>query len=533
MPSNGFKMFTVITLVCGLLLAALAGAGNAPVLAARAAQLEVYHLTTDRAGVQQLIVGGGDLVSVRQIDAERREVHLVATRAQIAELRAQGFEPQIWLTDTGLTATEAMAADQDRADQTGGGVYRPWDGPGNIEEEIRKLAADHPDHVQLKVVGKSVQGRDILALRVTAGIANAPKRPKVLYNSLQHAREWIAIEVNRRLAHRFIEGYGKEDDITAILDKTEVWFIVAANPDGYQLTHQPGFRLWRKNTRDNNGDGAVEANGDGVDINRNFAGRWNFDAEGSSSRQASDTYHGPGPASEPETEALQNLLREQQFALMLNYHSAAELILYPDGWQDQTPTADDPIFTALAGTLQDPAVPGFQPMLSAGLYITNGETCDFAHGQANTLCFTPELSTPPNGAGTFEFPDDETLIQAEFIKNLPFALDVARTAQEPTSPNSHLTGRQAAPIQVDDFGVSYGSPQAIQANVQRRLGEVTMRYSINGGAVKTAPAVDWAGGERYGDTGDVFYRRVRAVVPDAKKGDVVQVSFAAGGEEER
>lgn len=533
MPSRLRTRLAVITLVSGLLLPALAAAGNARILAARAAELEVYRLPTDRQGIQELIIAGSDLVSVQQTGLDRFEVQVVATRDQIADLRSQGFEPRLWLTPEGRTATESLADDVSRADQAGTGVYRPWDGPGNIDEEIRKLAADHPGHVELKVVGKTVQNRDILALRVTAGIAQAPTRPKVLFNALQHAREWIAIEVNRRLAHHFIEGYGKDETVTAILDHTEVWFILAANPDGYQLTHQPGFRLWRKNARDLNGDGQVDANNDGVDINRNFAARWNFDTEGSSGGLNSQTYRGPSAASEPETQALQDLLRAQQFALMLNYHSAAELILYPDGWQDQTRTPDDPIFTALAGTLQDPAVPGFTPMLSAGLYITNGETCDFAHGSAGTLCFTPELSTPPpgSGGGTFEFPDNEALIQAEFLKNLPFALDIARTAQEPTEPSSHLTGRQAAPIQVDDFSVSYGSRQPVQANVQRRLGEVTMRYRINGGPATQVPAVDWAGGERYGDTGDVYYHRVRGVVPAAAKGDRVEVTFSAGGVE--
>lgn len=530
MPSPRHRILVVIVLVSALLLPALAGAGNARVLADRAAQLEVYRLPTDRAGIQLLVVGGADLVGVRQTGLDRFDVQLVAARPELIRLREQGFEPRLWLTPDGRTATESLAFDQDRVQQTGG-VYRPWDGPGNIDAEIRKLAADHPDRVELKTIGKTIQGRDILALRVTAGIAQAPSRPKVLYNALQHAREWIAIETNRRLAHHFIEGYGQDAEVTAILDKTELWFVICANPDGYQLTFQQGFRLWRKNARDLNGDGAVDANNDGVDINRNFAARWNFDTEGSSGTPNSQTYRGPSAASEPETVALQDLVRAQKFALMLNYHSAAELILYPDGWQDQTRTADDPIFTALAGTLADPAVPGFTPMLSAGLYITNGETCDYAHAQAGTLCFTPELSTPPpgSGGGTFEFPDNEALIQAEFQKNLPFALDIARTAQEPEAPSSHLAGRSAAAIQVDAFGASYGSPQPVQANVQRRLGPVTMRYRVNGGTVQEQAAADWAGGERYGDTGDVYYHRVRAAVPGGKPGDKVEVTFSAGG----
>ena len=65
-------------------------------------------------------------------------------------------------------------------------------------------------------------------------------------------------------------------------------------------------RLWRKNLRDNNGDGVITP-GDGVDLNRNFPTRWGYDNEGSSPNPGSETYRGPGAGSEPETQALDAL----------------------------------------------------------------------------------------------------------------------------------------------------------------------------------------------------------------------------------
>ncbi len=79
-------------------------------------------------------------------------------------------------------------------------------------------------------------------------------------------------------------------------------------------------------------------------------------------------------------------------------------------------------------------------MLSAGLYITNGETCDYAYIEVGTLCWTPELSDGGSGGG-FVFPDDEALVQKEFENNLPFALDVAESAGHPArarlAPGQH------------------------------------------------------------------------------------------------
>ena len=109
------------------------------------------------------------------------------------------------------------------------------------------------------------------------------------------------------------------------------------NPDGYDYTFTaPATRLWRKNLRDNNGDGAI-TNGDGVDTNRNWPEKWNYDLEGASNDPTSETFHGSGPASEPEVKALRSLIKRVDPAFLIDYHSFAQLILYPEGWQVETP----------------------------------------------------------------------------------------------------------------------------------------------------------------------------------------------------
>ena len=149
--------------------------------------------------------------------------------------------------------------------------------------------------------------------------------------------------------------------------------------------------------------------GDGVDPNRNFPNHWGYDNEGSSDIPSSDTYRGPAPASEPETRALTGLMRRVGFAFQVNWHSAGQWLLYPDGWQIGTPTADDPIYYAMSGNLDESAIPDFHPGLSSDvLYVTNGEITDYAHDVANTLAWTPELSEGCDGCG-FVFPDDEAL----------------------------------------------------------------------------------------------------------------------------
>ena len=91
-----------------------------------------------------------------------------------------------------------------------------------------------------------------------------------MYHAAQHAREWISVEVVRRLFNHAVA-----NPVAGV----ELWFVPVVNVDGYDYTFQTRSR-WRKTLRDNNGDGVI-ATGDGVDPNRNFSEKWrDIDAQG-------------------------------------------------------------------------------------------------------------------------------------------------------------------------------------------------------------------------------------------------------------
>ena len=76
-------------------------------------------------------------------------------------------------------------------------------------------------------------------------------------------------------------------------------------------------------------------------------------------------------------------------------------------------------------------------------------------------------------------------MRAVFEKNIPFALDVAKSAADPANPVSHL-GNTPENFVVSSFETSYGDPQDVQVNAKRELGKITMHYRVNGGAEQTA-----------------------------------------------
>jgi hypothetical protein len=501
-------------------------------------QLDVYTAVVSDEQLSALAAQGFELTGVREV-AGGTEVQLVLSRAQRVQLTRDGIRTEFTRIKGGKTVKE-FAAEQA---ENGFSVWRSWDEPGGFRDQMHAAARDNRGIAKLVQLGTTYQGRELLALRLTAGARGVPdgRRPAVLYSSTQHAREWIAAEVNRRLMNWYIERWRADDpEVKQLLQTTELWFILVANPDGYEYTFD-AERLWRKNLRDNNNDGEI-AVGDGVDPNRNFPNHFKYDEEGSSSIASSETYRGPAAASEPETRAMKGLLDRIGFEFQVNWHSAGQWLLYAEGWQIATPTADDPIYFALSGNLDQPAIRDFHPGLSSDvLYVTNGETTDYAHAATGALAWTPELSEGCPNCG-FVFPDDDALVQAEFERNLPFALSVAKSADDPDDPESVLDietkpfytksddpYKDGIPGVDFEFAYSYGDPQPVQVLAKRSLGGVTLRYRINGGAVRSAPTSEWAGGERFKPAA-VHYREMRGVVTGTSPGDSVEVWFEGGGE---
>lgn len=508
---------------------------DAPTGPAASDAVRVWDAKVTSAQMPLLLKAGVDGHELGRPPAAGRAapVELYLTGRQADELRGQGVE---------LTERHLSQRARERFTKGGDGVFRRYSGENGLQREIVNTGIAHPGLTKVVNIGKSLRGQDMLAIKISkdASRTRDGSRPAVLYMSNQHAREWITPEMTRRLMHHYLNGYGKDRRITRIVDSTELWFVLSANPDGYDYTFKgPDTRLWRKNLRDNNGDGKI-APGDGVDLNRNFPYKWGYDNEGSSADPASETYRGKGPASEPETRVLDAFEKRMRFRYAINYHSAAELLLYGVGWQVATPTPDDVLYKALAGTPEKSAIPGYRPQLSSELYTTNGEADGHAANANGTMMFTPEMSTcqtasrtdtsgrwnPADCPSSFSFPDDEKLIQAEFTKNIPFALSVAETAVRADRPAPSV-GRTAPDFTPDAFADSFarGSDQPVAVTARKSLADKRLNYRVDGGRTHTAPLAPWRGGKRYGGHDNIRFDQYRGTVRGAPEGARVQVWF--------
>ena len=401
-------------------------------------------------------------------------------------------------------------------------VYKSYDATKNgIRAQLRKIHSTYPQICKLETIGHSIQDRPLLAMRLTNEKIKGHK-PQVLFLATHHAREWVATQMAMRLINFLTTNFGSNGRVTDLLNSTEVWVIPVGNPDGYQYTFT-NERLWRKNLRDNDGDGEITV-ADGVDINRNFASRWGLDEEGSSPIWSSGTYRGTAPNSEPETQAVVDFITANDFTFVISYHTHGNLILYPWGWQVKTTSLDDPIFLAQAGTDETPAIfdslagVGYDPGVGADLYITNGDFTDWTYGELGIPSHTVEFTTGYD----FRFPDDEEMVQTVFEDSLEFALAVAESAKDPGHPVSPV-GITVQDIYHTPLTTSYGTTQMVEV-LARKGSDLTL--CVNGNCCSDCFAEEL--GAIYNDQPGTYFSRYVAYIDGQSEGDEVSYTITNG-----
>ncbi|KAI9178867.1 hypothetical protein H9P43_005529 [Blastocladiella emersonii ATCC 22665] len=220
-------------------------------------------------------------------------------------------------------------------------------------------------------IGKSVQGRDLVALKIgTPAPAGGAAKPQVYIQGSQHAREWAATATVQYIVHQLLTS--TDARVKSLLDKVDVHVVPLGNPDGYEYSWT-GDRLWRKNRRDN-GDGTF-----GVDLNRNWA--WKWGQGGASQYTDDDTYQGPRPESEPEVQALAGYIRSlPRVVAAIDVHTFSQLLLRP--WGDTSAASKHEaehkaITTKMAATIKSVSGKAYTPQTAYSLYKTTGSASDY------------------------------------------------------------------------------------------------------------------------------------------------------------
>jgi len=420
-----------------LVAAAVAAACCGPVAAGQGGTdswiVEAHY--ADAAALQRVAARYQHLI----VDRKRRVLRVETDAAGIRALEQDGFAVSV-----DLAASARLAAFQARLRQArdAGASIRSIPGFAcfrTVEETyatMDRLEADHPDIVAIDEIGPTWkqqqdpgQGYEMRALRITrfATAADDPERPRMVVLGSIHAREYAPAELATRFAEWLVEGYGVDPEATWLVDHNDFRLVLEANPDARKLAEQQLYQRKNLDTVAAPCPGTPSPTSQyGVDLNRNFPFHWNItNGEGSSDWFCSQTYRGPVPGSEPETQNLVAYVAgscdaagqcsggvfadrregpmnpptvagdggaaapDDTTGFFVDIHSNAALVLWP--WGDTNSGVGAPNQAALRTLGRRMAwFNGYSPEQANDLYKTDGTTDDSMYGLLGVPSFTIE-----------------------------------------------------------------------------------------------------------------------------------------------
>jgi hypothetical protein len=342
-----------------------------------------------------------------KIDYEQKYLLLTPSLEDFKALRSMAFERNFAVSiDMQKTLEQtARIALKDTGQIQGIPGYDCYCTLEKTYKKMQLFAQAYPELASVEDIGDSWQktqgegGYDIFVLVLTNKLSTIEK-PKTLITSALHPREYATAELTIRFAEHLLENYGKDADITYLLDHQEVHLIIQANPDGRKAAE--GGVLWRKNGNISHCEGHSRFYG--ADLNRNFAFGWG--RYGAGDKPCDETFRGSSAASEPETKAIQDYLKKlfpdnraddfsspapkDSSGLYIDIHSFGELILWPWGVA-YTPAPNHAELKTLGRKLA--YFNDYTPEQAIGLRPTSGTSNDFAYGELGVASYTFELGT--------------------------------------------------------------------------------------------------------------------------------------------
>ncbi len=212
---------------------------------------------------------------------------------------------------------------------------------------MEEFAATHPQLCKLKEFGTTVEGRKLLAVKISDHVQISENEPAIFFTAAIHGDEPLGYILMLRLIEHLLNGYASNDTVRDLVEGATLWINPLANPDGTFFQS------------DSTVIGATRFNANQVDLNRDFPDI-RSDAWRTADRQ-------------PETMAMMEFMEDTRPVLSANFHGGAEVVNYPmDTWS--RPHADDDWYRALsrayADTVHAHAPLGYMSFKENG--ITNG-----------------------------------------------------------------------------------------------------------------------------------------------------------------
>lgn len=408
------------------------------------------------------------LSTMISIDSKTKglDVYAYCNKKQYTIFSKLGYEFEILQHPGTLLKNPRMKADVNLKETNDWDYYPTYDAYVSM---MNQFATDYPNICQVYSIGETVEGRSLLAARISDNIGVEEGDAKVLYTATMHGDETAGYVLSLRLIDYLLSNYGSNDRITNMVDGLDIFINPLANPDGTFADGNASIY------------GATRSNANWVDLNRNYP-----DLE--------EGAHPDGESHQPETIAFMNFAYAHQFVLSSNWHGGAEVFNYPwDTWE-QLPVDDAwwyYIGREWADTVHDNSSSSYFNALDNGVtngyewYSISGGRQDYMNGYHQCREFTLELSNDKMPSAS-ELPELWDAQYNSFLLFLEQALYGVRgtvtdaTTGEPLLAKIYVenhddtysfvnsdenTGKYYRPIYQGNYYITYSAPEYISQTI--------------------------------------------------------------------
>lgn len=271
-----------------------------------------------------------------------------------------------------MGATKALLMASDSATMADWRHYPTYD---YYVAMMQRYEQRYPDLCALDTIGTSVNGRLILCVRLT-NEAVTDNKPQFFYSSTIHGDELVGFHQMLHLIDTLLQAYGSSDQITGLLNTTEIYINPLSNPDGTYYGGNGSVERSRRNNAHN------------VDLNRNYP----------------DPFAVVAKRLEPENEAMIDYVSRHRFRLSANLHSGSEVMNFP--WDSFTssqrthPYAEwwEDVSKRFVDTCREVSPSMFTDVVDCGYitggdwYVISGGRQDYMNEVQDVLELTMELS---------------------------------------------------------------------------------------------------------------------------------------------
>lgn len=236
---------------------------------------------------------------------------------------------------------------------------------------MKYFSTQYPSLCRLDTIGRSINNRLVLALKISDNAAADENEPEVFYSSTMHGDETGGFVLMLRLIDYLLKNYNTIPGVRNLVDNLEIWINPNANPDG---SYRSGNTL----------TSPVRVNASGADLNRSFPDPLD-----------------PSIVVPKENIDMIKFMRKHRFVISANFHGGAEVVNYPwDRWFTKY-HADDSWFLdisrAYADTVHQYSETGYMTDESDGVtrgaewYIVYGGRQDYVTWELQGREVTIEL----------------------------------------------------------------------------------------------------------------------------------------------